>query len=182
MRHICKLQELGYTLTATGGTAAYLQKQGVKVDPIYKIHEGRPNIEDALRNGDIAMVLLTPSGDEYDVQDGKNLRRLALGLKVTPCFSISSTWKGNTNIHQGQSCELPELLKAQSGRVHEQTSAKGFAHAGIIRYPTTPRGMGLHQELRCVDSIMAFISISSPCMQGLEHVTFSWRTCSMVIS
>ncbi|KAK9826032.1 hypothetical protein WJX74_006982 [Apatococcus lobatus] len=77
-----QLQELGYTLTATAGTASYLQKQGVKVDPIFKIHEGRPNIEDALRNGDIAMVLLTPSGDAYDVQDGKNLRRLALGLKV----------------------------------------------------------------------------------------------------
>ena len=89
LMRVCILQELGYTLTATGGTAAYLQKQGVKVDPIYKIHEGRPNIEDALRNGDIAMVLLTPSGDEYDVQDGKNLRRLALGLKVSPYFYIS---------------------------------------------------------------------------------------------
>ena len=76
------MQELGYTLTATAGTAAYLQKQGVKVDPVFKIHEGRPNIEDALRNGEVAMVLLTPSGDAYDIQDGKNLRRLALGLKV----------------------------------------------------------------------------------------------------
>lgn len=88
--HVCNLQELGYTLTATGGTAAYLQKQGVKVDPIFKIHEGRPNIEDALRNGDIAMVLLTPSGDAYDIQDGKNLRRLALGLKVSPYLSLVS--------------------------------------------------------------------------------------------
>ena len=89
------LQGLGYSLKATGGTAAYLQKQGLKVEPIFKIHEGRPNIEDSLRNGEITMVFLTPSGDAYDVQDGKNLRRLALGLKVgnlTPSLPMMPLW------------------------------------------------------------------------------------------
>ncbi len=83
MKTMLILQELGYSLVATAGTASFLQGKGIKVERIFKIHEGRPNIEDSIRNGDIAMCLLTPSGDSYDVQDGKNIRRLALGLKVS---------------------------------------------------------------------------------------------------
>ncbi len=76
------LQELGYGVIATRGTAAHLQKNGVDAEVVLKIQEGRPNASDLLKNKDISMMFITSTGKEVDVADGRNLRRLALALKV----------------------------------------------------------------------------------------------------
>lgn len=55
---------------------------GVKCESIFKISEGRPNPSDYLKNGEITMMMITSSGDEPDLRDGKDLRRLALTLQV----------------------------------------------------------------------------------------------------
>jgi len=55
--------ELGFELVATSGTAAVLQKAGLKVRPIFKLTEGRPNAVDLLKNREIQLVINTPSGD-----------------------------------------------------------------------------------------------------------------------
>jgi carbamoyl-phosphate synthase large subunit len=54
--------ELGFKLFATSGTAAVLEKEGVPVTKIFKLSEGRPNALDMLKNGELAMVINTPSG------------------------------------------------------------------------------------------------------------------------
>jgi carbamoyl-phosphate synthase large subunit len=54
--------DLGFELVATGGTAAILEKAGLKVQRINKIAEGRPNVIDALKNKEIQLVINTPSG------------------------------------------------------------------------------------------------------------------------
>jgi carbamoyl-phosphate synthase large subunit len=54
--------ELGFQIVATGGTAATLEKAGLKVERIYKLQEGRPNAIDLLKNKELQMVINTPSG------------------------------------------------------------------------------------------------------------------------
>ena len=53
---------LGFELIATGGTAAILEKAGLKVERIYKVSEGRPNAVDLLKNKEIQLVINTPAG------------------------------------------------------------------------------------------------------------------------
>jgi carbamoyl-phosphate synthase large subunit len=53
---------LGFELVATGGTAAILEKAGLKVEKIYKVSEGRPNAVDLLKNKEIQLVINTPAG------------------------------------------------------------------------------------------------------------------------
>jgi carbamoyl-phosphate synthase large subunit len=54
--------DLGFELTATGGTAAVLQKAGLKVRLVFKLTEGRPNTVDFLKNREIQLVINTPAG------------------------------------------------------------------------------------------------------------------------
>jgi carbamoyl-phosphate synthase large subunit len=56
---------------------------------VLKIQEGRPNAADLMRNGDIALMLITSTGDEPDVRDGRDLRRLALALKVPAVTTLA---------------------------------------------------------------------------------------------
>jgi carbamoyl-phosphate synthase large subunit len=84
-----RFAELGFRLLATGGTAEALAAAGVPVTVALKIHEGRPHIGDALRNGEVSMLLISSSGDELDLRDGRDLRRLAVTLKVPLVTTLS---------------------------------------------------------------------------------------------
>jgi len=80
---VSELLDLGYKVCATAGTADVCREAGISgVETVLKVHEGRPNVLDALQNGDIQMMIVSTTGDEADRRDGKALRRLALGLKV----------------------------------------------------------------------------------------------------
>jgi len=54
--------KLGFKLVATAGTAAVLEKAGLKVQHIFKLSEGRPNAIDLLKNKEIQLVINTPAG------------------------------------------------------------------------------------------------------------------------
>ena len=57
-----QFSDLGFELVATSGTAAVLEKAGLKVQRIFKLLEGRPNVIDLLKNKEIQFVINTPSG------------------------------------------------------------------------------------------------------------------------
>ncbi len=76
-----RLEELGFTLIATGGTAAFLAQNGVQVEPINKVAEGRPHIVDAIKNGEVQLVVNTTEG-EKSLADSKSIRRTTLEMKV----------------------------------------------------------------------------------------------------
>jgi carbamoyl-phosphate synthase large subunit len=80
-----KLCLIGFKILATRGTAAYLQKRGITAQRIKKVQEGRPNIAEAIKNGEIAMVINTP-GDAPSQADSYYLRRNALDYQV-PYFT-----------------------------------------------------------------------------------------------
>jgi carbamoyl-phosphate synthase large subunit len=80
-----RLVRLGFRLTATLGTAARLSEVGLEVEPVFKVNEGRPNIADKIKQGEIALVINTPLGmaSRYDEQA---IRRAALQYNV-PCVT-----------------------------------------------------------------------------------------------
>ncbi|KAF8697436.1 hypothetical protein HU200_036037 [Digitaria exilis] len=75
-------RDLGFNVIATSGTAKVLQLEGIPVESVLKIHEGRRNARDMLKNGQIQVMVITSSGDAVDLKDGLQLRRLALAYKV----------------------------------------------------------------------------------------------------
>lgn len=96
-----ELYKLGYGILATKHTAAHLQENGVEgVQEVLKIQEGRPNAGDMLKNGEIQMMYVTSTGDEADVRDGRDLRRLALGAKV-PLITTVAGAKATTQALEG---------------------------------------------------------------------------------
>jgi carbamoyl-phosphate synthase large subunit len=75
------LADLGFTLTATSGTARFLQEQGLAAAKVNKVSEGRPHIVDAIKNGSIQLVFNTTEGAQA-LTDSRSLRRAALLHKV----------------------------------------------------------------------------------------------------
>jgi carbamoyl-phosphate synthase large subunit len=76
-----RLASLGFKVLATGGTARYLIDKGVEVTRINKVLEGRPHIEDAIRNRQVQLVFNTTDGQKA-LSDSKSLRRATLMQKV----------------------------------------------------------------------------------------------------
>ena len=76
-----KLADMGFEITATSGTAEFLTEHGIKAVPIKKLHEGRPNIVDALNNGKIQLLINTPAGKE-SFYDDSYIRKAAIKYKI----------------------------------------------------------------------------------------------------
>lgn len=82
------LHELGFELVATDGTSRYLNENSIPAQRIFKVNEGRPNIEDAIINGEIHLVINTPFG-KVSHQDESAIRRTAIRHGV-PCITTLS--------------------------------------------------------------------------------------------
>ncbi|MBN2483975.1 MAG: carbamoyl-phosphate synthase large subunit [Candidatus Omnitrophica bacterium] len=76
-----RLKELGFHVYATENTCRFLQEHGVETEPIKKIHEGRPNIVDVIKNKQINLVINTPIGREGKYDDSY-IRMMAIQHKV----------------------------------------------------------------------------------------------------
>ena len=76
------LDQLGFSLVATKGTATALNASGLKVDSVNKVAEGRPHIVDMIKNGDISFIV-NVTEDKRAVADSYEIRRSALQNKVT---------------------------------------------------------------------------------------------------
>jgi carbamoyl-phosphate synthase large subunit len=80
-----KLARLGFEIVATLGTADRLREVGLKVESVFKVNEGRPNIVDLIKRGEIALVINTPLGRASHF-DEQAIRRAALQYNV-PCVT-----------------------------------------------------------------------------------------------
>ncbi len=80
-----RLTRLGFEIMATQGTAARLREVGLKVANVFKVNEGRPNIVDHIKGGDVALVINTPLGRASHF-DEQAIRRAALQYNV-PCVT-----------------------------------------------------------------------------------------------
>ncbi|GAB1377421.1 carbamoyl-phosphate synthase large subunit [Pararhodobacter sp.] len=82
------LAGMGFEIVATGGTATWLKAEGVATTAVNKVYEGRPNIVDRLKNGDIALVFNTTEGAQ-SINDSRDIRRVSLMDKI-PYFTTAA--------------------------------------------------------------------------------------------
>jgi len=80
-----RLAKLGFSLVATRGTTIRLREVGLECESVFKVNEGRPNIADLIRQGDIALIINTPLG-KVGHYDEKAIRKAALQFNV-PCVT-----------------------------------------------------------------------------------------------
>ncbi|KAJ03021.1 carbamoyl-phosphate synthase large subunit [Sulfitobacter mediterraneus] len=82
------LLDQGFTLIATRGTAEWLSGQGLTCDVVNKVYEGRPDITDMMKDGDVHLVMNTTEGAQA-VEDSKSIRSIALYDKI-PYFTTAA--------------------------------------------------------------------------------------------
>jgi carbamoyl-phosphate synthase large subunit len=80
-----KLGFLGFTFSATEGTALYLRRHGVTAETIGKVYKERRNILDDISRGKVKMIFNTPSGTQ-EMSDAQKIRRVAFSYRV-PCYT-----------------------------------------------------------------------------------------------
>ena len=82
------LAEHGFTIVATGGTADYLEAQGVAVERVNKVAQGRPHIVDRIKDGGVDLVFNTTEGGQ-SLKDSQPIRAAAVNQKI-PYFTTAS--------------------------------------------------------------------------------------------
>lgn len=83
-----KLYDFGFELVATKGTAKALTQNGLPVQIIYKVHEGRPHIVDLIKNRQIALIINTPSG-RRPKRDQISIRSVAVTYNIPLITTVS---------------------------------------------------------------------------------------------
>ena len=84
-----QLVDMGFELVATRGTAAAISAAGVAVQTVNKVTEGRPHIVDAIKNGDIVLVINTVEERRNAITDSRAIRTSALLARVTTFTTIA---------------------------------------------------------------------------------------------
>ncbi len=96
--------DMGFTIVSTGGTRKFLEEHGIPAELILKVHQGRPNIVDAIKNKEIDLVVNTPAGrlSEYD---DSYIRKNAIKYKVPYITTTSAALSATKGIKERQNGE-----------------------------------------------------------------------------
>jgi carbamoyl-phosphate synthase large subunit len=100
-----RFEKAGFTIRATEGTCQYLADNGIKAELILKRHEGRPNLIDAIQNGEIQLVINTPIGKRSAIDDSY-IRKAAIKHSlpyITSTAAAIAAAKGITAIREKKS-------------------------------------------------------------------------------
>ena len=81
--------ELGFSIIATSGTANELNKNAIRSESIFKVGEGRPNVVDGIKNGDINLVINTPMGAQARY-DEESIGRACIQKGILPITTLSA--------------------------------------------------------------------------------------------
>lgn len=108
------LQELGYQICATKGTAAFLKQQGIEVTTVNKVGEGGETIVDLIKAGKIDLVINTISRGKEPQRDGFKIRRNAVEHGIPCLTSMDTAWAVLEVLHGIQEGELPDLVPLQN--------------------------------------------------------------------
>jgi len=88
---IRELEEMGFRILATRGTANYLYEHGIFADVVQKVSEGRPHLLDYMRSGRVQTVINTPLG-RYSQHDDEILRMEAVKLRIPYTTTTTAAW------------------------------------------------------------------------------------------
>jgi carbamoyl-phosphate synthase large subunit len=97
--------ELGFGIIATSGTAATLAQAKLPVHNVFKVREGRPNVLDRVKNGDIHFIINTPSG-KIPREDEVRIRNAALAQKIPIMTTVRAAQAGANGIRSLQKTKI----------------------------------------------------------------------------
>ncbi|MEM9170285.1 MAG: carbamoyl-phosphate synthase large subunit [Pseudomonadota bacterium] len=106
------LKEMGFTVIATRGTAAYFAERGLEVAPVNKVLEGRPHIVDALKNGDVHLVFNTTEGAQ-SILDSRSIRTTALAQRI-PCITTAAAARSTVRAIEAMRAGALEVAPLQA--------------------------------------------------------------------
>jgi len=86
-----QIKELGFRIYATEGTGKFLEENGIKNDVLKKLHEGRPNLSDVIKNQDIQLIINTPVGRSSKYDDSY-IRLMAIQYKIPYITTMAAAW------------------------------------------------------------------------------------------
>ncbi len=112
-----EFQKLGFRIKATEGTLKHFSRDGVQAEPILKMHEGRPNIVDAIKNGEIQLVINTPEG-RLSKHDDSYIRKAAIKYKVpyiTTTAAAAAAVKGIAEMRANGAAPVRSLQSYHAG-------------------------------------------------------------------
>ncbi len=98
--------KLGFNIMATEGTQKYLTDKGIKAERVLKVHEGRPNIIDAIKNKQIQLIVNTPIGKQSQ-HDDSYIRKAAIKYKIPYITTTAAAAATATGIAAGQAGHAP---------------------------------------------------------------------------
>ena len=84
------MNEMGYKIVATKGTCKFLKEAGIDAKEVGKINDPRPNILDVIRNGEIDLVVNTPTKGGDSTRDGFKIRRMATEYGIDIVTSLDT--------------------------------------------------------------------------------------------
>jgi len=127
-----KLSRMGFKIMATEHTHRFLKEKGVNSVLVRKLHEGRPNISDIIKNREINLIINTPIG-RMSVHDDSYIRMLAIQYKipyVTTMSAARATVDGIEAVKKKQS--QPKSLQEYHGllKQREEQKARAFKKTG----------------------------------------------------
>lgn len=108
--------DCGFRIVATGETWRRIQEAGIRAERVKKLYEGRPNILDMITNGQIDLIVNSPSGKE-SVHDDSYLRKAAIKAKIpymTTIAAARATFKGIRYVQQHGNGEVKSLQQLHS--------------------------------------------------------------------
>ena len=97
------LKDAGFNIVATRGTAGFLKAAGIHAETVNKVYEGRPNVVDRLRDGDINLVFNTTEG-AASIDDSREIRSVALYGKIVYYTTAAASYaaaRAIRNIREG---------------------------------------------------------------------------------
>jgi carbamoyl-phosphate synthase large subunit len=92
-------KEMDFRIVATNGTQKFLKENGIEADLIKKVYEGRPNIVDAIKNGEINLVINTPAGKMSEYDDSY-IRKNAIKHKILYITTTSAALAATEGIRE----------------------------------------------------------------------------------
>ena len=108
--------DCGFKIVATGGTYALLTENGIKAEKLFKLQQGRPNILDAITNGEVDIVINTPD-DKQGAEDDSYIRKNAIRKRVfyvTTIAGAKATLEGIKSVKNGRGNTVKSLQEFHS--------------------------------------------------------------------
>ncbi len=115
-----RLHQLGFKLIASRGTMMVLREQGIPVDRVFKVYEGRPHIVDLIKSGKVDLILNTSLGKD-SFYDERAIRRAAMQYHV-PCIT---TLSGGAAVANGIAALQQQKIDVRSLQEYHEALSNG---------------------------------------------------------